>query len=113
MLIKREQMRFEQTHHRTSSKKIKDQRNKETKEMYSLSQDRWTWENWKESDKAGGWLEETRYCRRCRPPLWAWIITPTFNRAYGTLDNIILQVQGQISFTLFEYIYFFIFIFFF
>lgn len=37
------------------------------------------------------------------------VITPTFNRAYGTLDDRILHVQGQISFTTFEYIYIYLF----
>lgn len=107
MLIKREQMWLEQTHRPTSSEKTKRLKNKQTtkqgKKRNVQLVFRRAWENGKESGKAGGWLEE----RRRRPPLWAWIITPTFNRAYGTLDNIILQVQDQISFTLFEYIDFF------
>lgn len=89
-------MRLEQTRHPTSSKKIDRTKKKETKGMYSWSSDNMAeWEAVKPVDVGG------------RPPLWAWINTPTFNRAYGTWDIITLQVQDQISFTLFEYIDFY------
>lgn len=107
MLIKREQMRLKQTHYPTSSKKIKRLKTTKIHVQFVL---RLGWDEHErtESGKADGWLEEAH----CQPPLWAWRITPTFNRAYGTWDDIILQVQGQTSFMLFEYIYIFIDIFF-